>query len=79
VTGGAHIALAPSLDRLVGAHPVTEVLLRGVLRADRSAEFVVEPFLDEVVLLFRDPLLQPEMRRDNELGDGRLPSAGAFT
>ena len=79
VTGGAHVALAPSLDRLVGAHSVAEVLLLRVLGADRCAEFVIEAFLREVTLLFCDPLLQSEVRRDDERGHGRLPSAGAFT
>ena len=79
VTGGAHVALAPSLDRLVGAHPVAEVLLLRVLGADRGAEFVLEAFLREVPLLLSDPLLQSEVRRDDERGHGRLPPAGAFT
>src|SRR5204862_70946 len=35
--------------------------------------------LREVTLLFCDPLLQSEVRRDDERGHGRLPSAGALT
>src|SRR5262249_1519740 len=79
MTHGAHVALAPPLDRLVSANPVAEMLLRRVLRADRGAEFVVEPHIHEVPLLFGDPLLQPEVRRDDESGHRELPPAGACT
>src|SRR5207245_11707894 len=50
-----------------------------VLGAARCAAFVIEACLREGTLLFCDPLLQSEVRRDDERGHGRLPSAGAFT
>src|SRR5215510_10729889 len=73
VTGRAHVALAPSPDRMIGPDPIAEMLLPGVPRADGRAEFVVEAFLREIALFFRDPFLQPEVRRDDELGHGGPP------
>src|SRR5215813_3079039 len=72
VTGGAHVALAPSCDRLIGPDAIAEMLLPGVLRADGRTKFVVETLLGEIALFFGNPFLQPEVRRDDELGHGRL-------
>src|SRR3954469_16993912 len=68
MTGAADVGLAPLLEALVGA----DLVRRGVGLVEIPAlpdamELVVEACLLEVPLLLGDPLVQPEVRTDDEL------------
>ena len=75
VAGAAHVGVAAGLERLHGADAVALVVVRAVRRLHLLAEHVVEPFVLEVALLLGDPLLQAEVRLDDELflGHGLSP------
>ena len=62
----AHVGLPARLERLVGADLVALVVDRAVRRLHQLAEDVVEPLLREVALLLGHPLLQAEVRLDDE-------------
>src|SRR6185312_13983636 len=72
VAGAADIALAALLEGLVGADLVAQIVALTVLGDELVAELVVESFRGEITLLLGDPLLQPHMRRDDELCHGFL-------
>src|SRR3954469_12417251 len=79
VTGAADVRLTPLLEALVGADLVREGMrLLEVLPFPDAAELVFEPHRLEVPLLLGNPLVQPEMRADDELAHRcSFPSAVA--
>ena len=73
VAGAGDIGLTPLLDRLEGACLAGLDVMRPAAGADELLELVVETLVAEVALLLGDPLLQAEMRLDDELGHALLP------
>src|SRR6185503_20654318 len=73
VAGAGDIGLAALLDRLEGADLVALDVVGAAAGADELLELVVEALGAEVALLLGDPLLQTEMRLDDELGHCALP------
>src|SRR5262245_22057739 len=67
MAGAADVGFAALLDHMKGADLVLGVMVLAVGRLHELEEFVVEPFVLEVALLLRHPLVQAEMRLDNEL------------
>ncbi len=61
------VRLAAFLERLKGADLVALVVDLAAGGLHLLAEFVVQTFILEVALLLRDPLLQAEVRLDDEL------------
>ena len=74
MAGAGDVGLASLLDRLEGAGLAGRDVMRPAAGADELLELVVEALVAEVALLLGDPLLQAEMRLDDELGHGVLPS-----
>src|SRR5690348_16586996 len=72
MAGAADVARPALLDRLECADLVAELMAVPSARIHRLAEFVIEPFIAEIAFLFRDPLLQPKVRCDDELVHGFL-------
>src|SRR5690242_21802974 len=68
MAGGADVAGAALLERLVGADLVAQVVHLALLRRGLLAKLVVEPLRGEITLLLGYPFVQPEMRGDNEPG-----------
>src|ERR1051326_7337726 len=75
MAGAAHVGAAALFDALIGAVSVTLVVMLAAARADELLEIVIKAFSAKVILLLRDPFLQPKMRLDHELGHHRLPCA----
>ena len=71
-------ARAAPLEGLVGADLVAEVVVRVPSVDVTVAELVVEPLGREIALLLGDPLVQPEVRRDDEPGHWPPPWLGGF-
>src|SRR5437868_15384472 len=69
VAGAAHVGLAALLDALERARGALVVMLAGG-RADQLTELVVQSFGAEVAFLLGHPLLQAEVRFDDELAHG---------
>src|SRR3954463_362470 len=68
VAGAADVRLTPLFEALVGADLVRERMrLFEILPFPDAAELVLEPHCLEVPLLLGNPLVQPEMRADDEL------------
>src|SRR5215469_9553871 len=74
VAGAADVGISPSLDRLIGANLVAEVVDPLGWGRELIAEFVVKPLAVEIPLVARYPLVQPHMRGDNKLGHVRSSS-----
>src|SRR5262245_42041802 len=68
----ADVAGPPGLESLIGADLVAEIVLAAGATPDHVTELIVEALGGEVALLLRDPLVQPHMRRDDELGHAFL-------
>ena len=68
VAGAGDVGLAALLDRLEGADLVALDVMGAAAGADELLELVIEALGAEVALLLGDPLLQAEMRLDDELG-----------
>ena len=76
VAGAADIGAAARFERLVGAGPPpAHVVVPPAGRADVLAELVVEALGHEIALFLGYPLLQPEMRLDDEFGHAFPPVA----
>jgi hypothetical protein len=76
VAGAADIGAAALFEGLVGADALAaHVVVLPAGRADLFAKLVVEAFGGEIPLLLGNPLLQPEMRLDDEFG--HLLSSGS--
>jgi hypothetical protein len=73
VAGAAYVRLASFLERLKGADFVALVVNLAGGRTHQLAEFVVQAFLAEIILLLRNPFLQAEMRFDDEFRHVVLP------
>src|SRR5262245_61834132 len=75
VAGAAHALVAALLEALVGAVLVRRLVgLADVVLPPAIAEDVLEALGAEIALLLGHPLLQAEMRRDDELAHGRCSS-----
>src|SRR5215831_655617 len=59
VAGAADVRISPSLDRLIGANLVAEVVDPLGWVRELIAEFVVKPLTVEITLVARYPLVQP--------------------
>ena len=73
VAGAAHVGGAAFLERLERADLVALVVVLAVAGAHQLAEFVVETFVGEIALLVGDPLLEAEVRLDDELAHVSSP------
>src|SRR6185312_12627263 len=73
MTGATDGRLAPALERLVGADLVAAIVMLAVTRTDLLVKHVVQAFIGEVASGVRHPLLQAEMRFDDEGSHGRPP------
>ena len=73
VAGAGDVRLPPALEGLHRADLVAKLLRRAIARLNELAEHIVEPFVLEVALLLRDPLLQAEVRLDDEFSLAIVP------
>jgi hypothetical protein len=68
MAGTGNVCLAALLDALERSDLASRLVMRATSSADELLELVVEAFRAEIPLLLSDPLLQTEMRLDDELG-----------
>src|SRR5689334_13125620 len=74
VAGAVDVGAAPALEGLIGADLIAEIVQFAVRRGQLVAEFAVEPLALEIAFVAGDPLVQPHMRRDDELRHAVLRS-----
>ena len=77
MAGAGDVCLAALLDALKCSDLASRLVVRAAAGAHELLELVVKAFGAEIALLLGDPLLQTEMRLDDELGHSHSPFAAS--